>query len=165
MHKCLYLLCPTDCLESIINKTFQYENYFYSSLGNSLVFDIETLGCLKGLIEKHQIKEIHFVLSHDNQIVLDALGNRYFSKIMALNNVYAEIEKQNKRSKARAHSENRQFSIISHYLSKKVKVLQLELNNLLYDPVKVRGKIYHSYQNTFTDVCSGLVGLEKHHLN
>lgn len=43
MHKCLYLVCPTDCLEPIINNTFKQEHYFYTSLGNAFVADSETL--------------------------------------------------------------------------------------------------------------------------
>jgi len=165
MHKCLYLLCPTDCLETTINNTFKYENYFYTSLGNSFVSDIKTVKCIKELVQKHHIKEIYFVLAKDNKIVLDALGDQSFSKITGLNNFYTEIEKQHKRSKIVAQSWNRQFSMISYYLNKKIKTLQLELNNVSNEPIKISGKMYNKYQNAFTDIFSDLVCLEQFHLN
>lgn len=165
MHKRLYLLCPTDCLESIISNTFKYENYFYTSLGNSFAPDTETLKSIKQLIEKHHIKEIYFILSMDNQIVLDAFGDQNFSKIAGLSNFFIEIEKQNRRSEIVAQSWNRQFSIISYYLNKKIKMLQLELNNLSNGPIKIGGKMYNKYQDAFADIFSDLVCLEKYHLN
>ena len=161
MHKRLYLLCPTDCLEPIINNTFKYENYFYTSLGNSFASDIETLKGIKELVKNHSIKEIYFVLSKDNKIILDALGNQSFSGIKGLNNFYNEIRKQKKRSKVSAQIGNRQFSVLSYYLNKKVKELQLELNH----SIKISGKIYNRNKDMFTNTYANLICLEKHHLN
>lgn len=165
MHKCLYFLCPTDCLEFIINDTFKYDNYFYTSLGNSFVFDFETLIYLKKMVEKHHIEEIYFVLSMDNIIVLDALGDQCFSKIIGLKKFYNEIEKHNKRSKVITLSGNSQLSVISYYLNKKIKLLQLQLNNLSNKSIKIKGKIYNRDQDIFTNILPDLVCLEKYHLN
>jgi len=74
MCKCLYLICPTDYLESIINKNYPNNSIFYTSLGNSFLPDKETLKHLKELIVLHKITEIQFILSEDNPIVLDAFG-------------------------------------------------------------------------------------------
>ncbi len=164
MQKCLYLICPTDRLESIINNTFKCENYFYASLGNSFIFDSKTIEHIRQVIKKHNIRKIYFVLSKDNQIILDALGNQYFSNIKGLNNFYNEITKQKERSEIASKRSNRKFSLLSYYLNKKVKELQLQLNNLSNQPI-VSGKVYSRYQDAFTNIYSDLVCLDKYHLN
>ena len=80
MHKRFYFICPADCLEYRINKQFKYENYFYSSLGNSFVFDSKNIDNIKEMIIKHNIKEISFVLSSNNTIIENALGPQNFQK-------------------------------------------------------------------------------------
>lgn len=165
MQNNLFLLCPTDCLEPIINKRFGYKNYFYVSLGNSFVYNMETLKSIKELILKHHIQEIQFVLSKDNQIVLDALENKDFSNIGALNNFYREIGKEKEHSKKTFKSTNPQFTILSYYLNKKIKELKLQLTNLSNQPIKITGKIYNRDYKTFTNIYSDLICLKKYHLN
>ncbi len=92
MEKCLFFVCPTDYLESTISKSFHFENYFYSTLGNSIRFtDIELLE-IKKLIDRAQIDQIYFVLSLDNKIVQDALGGKNFSKIKGMRDYYRLIQ-------------------------------------------------------------------------
>ena len=165
MHKCLFLLCPTDGLESIIDCTFRCENYYYTSLANSLVLDSKTLDWIKDFLVKNSIKDIQFVLCKDNPVVSDALGNQYFSKLHNLDNLYDELDKHNKRSKILAQSGCCQFLVISYYLNKKIAKLQLELNQLLGFSVSVGGKVYNRHQNTFLDIYSELICLDKYHLN
>jgi len=165
MHKCFYLICPTDCLEFAINKTFKYENYFYTSLGNSFNYDHRTLGYLRTMIRKHNIKEIYFVLSMDNKIVLDALGTKEFSNIETLYNFYNDIKSVKKRPKMSFKKDNHQFTILSLYLNKKIKELELQLTNSFKYPIKIGGKIYHKNQDAFTNIYSDLVCLEKYQLN
>jgi len=165
MHKCLYLLCPTDGLETIIDTTFRHENYYYTSLANSLVFDYKTLHWIKEFLVKNNIKDIQFVLSKENQILSDALGHQFFSKLKGLDHLYNEIDKQYKRSKVLEQSGNCQFLIISYYLNKKIAKLQLKLNELLGYSINIRGKVYDRHQNTFVDIYSNLICLDKYHLN
>lgn len=165
MHKCFYLVCPTDCLEHTINMKFKYDNYFYGSLGNSFSCDCKTIDYIRNFIKKQNIKEIYFVLSIDNKIILDALGQQEFSNIEILNNFYYEIKKQKKISKASFHRGNSQLGILSYYLNKKIHELQLQLTNLLNDPIKIGGKIYYKNQNSFTNIYSDLVCLQKYNLN
>ncbi|EDM44512.1 hypothetical protein SCB49_13110 [unidentified eubacterium SCB49] len=162
MQNSLFLLCPTDYLEPIINDTFGYKNYFYESLGNSFVYDNETLNYIKQFIEIHNIQEIQFVLSKDNQIVLDALGNRDFSNIGALNNFYIEIEKQKECSNKINKNSNIQFTVLSYYLNKKIKELKLQLSN---KSIKIKGKIYNKDIGRFTNIYSDLICLETYHFN
>ena len=72
MNASLFFLCPTDCLESIVNKNYKGNNYFYTSPGNNSSFDLISLESIKALICRHDIKNIYFVLSEQNKIVIDA---------------------------------------------------------------------------------------------
>lgn len=165
MPKCLYLLCPTDCLETIINNTFSDDNYFYASLGNSFVADTKSVACIKRLVEKHKIEKIRFILSTDNKVVLDALGEQYFSRMRRLRGFYLEMEKQNKRSEVLTQNRDREFSVISYYLNQKVKRLQLDLNTLPNNPIHISGKIFNRNLDSFSPIYSDLVCLETFHLN
>jgi hypothetical protein len=168
MQKCFFLICPTDCLEQTINKSFTYVNYFYSSLGNSFVYDRETIGHLGEIIEKHQIKKIYFVLSIDNKIVEDALNNKSnhnFSNTRALNNFNIEITKQKEQSKIVSREGNLQFSLLSYFLNNKIKELEIQLSNVLNESVKIGGKIYDRELDAFTTIYADLICLEKYHLN
>ncbi len=161
MHKSFYLICPTDCLEHTINKKFKYENYFYTSLGNSFVYDRNTIEYISKIIKKHKIREICFVLSIDNKIVSDALNNNTFLNIGALNNFYTEIRQQKKHSEIAFKKENLQFTIISYYLNKRIKELEIQLINLSSQSIKIRGKIYNRNQDKFSTIYSELICIEK----
>ncbi len=164
MHKCLYLLCPTDCLESVINEKYKNENYFYTSLGNSFAYDNDTIKHIKDTVYKNNIRNIYFILSIDNQIILDALGRQDFSHIRRLSSFYDEINHQKKYVKMSWRKGNIQFSVLSYYLNKKIKELNAVLN-LSSNPIKIYGKIYNRHYDIFSNIYSGLIYLEKHHLN
>jgi hypothetical protein len=166
MHKCFYLICPTDCLEYAINNTFKYQNYFYASLGNSFNHDSKTIESIITILKKYNIEEICFVLSMDNKMVLDALGNKEFSNIGTLHNFYNEITIQKERSKISfQRNYNRRFAVLSFYLNKKIKELELQITNVLNRPIKIGGKIYSKDENTFTNIYSDLLCIEKYNLN
>lgn len=165
MQKCLYLLCPTDCLETVINNTFKQENYFYTSLGNSFNADSTTLRRIKCVIQKHSIRKICLVLANDNKIISDALSHQDFSDIKGLHRFYAELSKQQEKTILLSSKNNSQFNIISHYLNKKIEVIALKLCNELGYTINITGKIYDRYQNKFKPICSNLVYLEKSQLN
>ncbi|WP_299549692.1 hypothetical protein [Seonamhaeicola sp.] len=117
------------------------------------------------MVKTHNIRDIYFVLSTDNQIIVDALGNQDFSGIGKLNYFYNNITKHKKQSEILSHKGNPKFSVLSHYLNIKIKELQLELNNLLEHPVKIQGKIYDRQNDLFRAIYSNLICLEKYHLN
>jgi len=143
----MYLICPTDCLESTINQTFKDKNYFYTSLVNSFNYDDRTLEYISSTIIKHNIKEICFVLSIDNNIVIDALERNYFLNIEVLRDFYNEITIQKEHSKTIFKKSNLQFAILSYYLNKKIKELKLPITSLLNHPIKIVGKIYSKDKN------------------
>ena len=51
---------------------FKKTNCFYTSLGNSVIFDSNTIYDIKYLIKKNNIKEVSFILSDDIIIILNA---------------------------------------------------------------------------------------------
>ena len=165
MQKRLFLLCPTDTLESTINKISSGDNYFYTSLGNSFDVDSETLQHIKELVDKQEICKIYFVLSNDNKIILDALGGQFFSHISGLKKCYKEVKKQQRNAEIIEKSEGSQFSILSYYLNRKRKELQFQLDHLCAHDVAVSAKIYNKQENSFRDIYADLICLERHSLN
>ena len=157
MKKCLYYICPTDSIESIIEQTFHQENYFYSSLGNSINFTDNELKETKKLIYLKKIREIVFVLSEDNKIVLDALGNQNFSDIRGLNSFYNQVVGKKKHLEMTWKTLNPQFLILSYFLNQKIKKLENGLNDLIIDPLTITGKIYNKQENVFKDIYSDLI--------
>lgn len=165
MDKCFYLICPTDCLEHTINNKFKYDNYFYTSLGNSFVYDTNTISYITEVIRKHKIRDICFVLSLENKIVTNVLKDNDFLNFGTLSNFSKEIRKQKKHSDILFKKYDTQFTILSYYLNKKINDLELQLNYLSNLNVIIRGKIYDRSQDSFTIIYPDIVCLEKFHLN
>ena len=84
MNTSLFLVCPTDCLETVINREYAGVNYFYTSLGNTSPNDLKTLETINDLIKRHNITKIYFVLSEDNKVILNSVKAQSFSKIRGL---------------------------------------------------------------------------------
>ena len=160
MTRQLYFICPTDGMEPTIDGAFGNLNYFYTSLGNSVVFDKDTMFHIKSLLLNHGIKEIFFVLSDGNPIIKDALGNRHFSGIQGLDLFYAEISRQKQYSEVLCNEYNRQSLVLSYYLNKKIKELMSELNGLNVGKIHVKGKIYKKQENIFNEIYPDLVCTE-----
>lgn len=165
MKKLLYFTCPTDCLETIINDTFQDENYYCSSLGNSISFKNNTLEETKKLIREKKIREIAFVLSYNNRIVLDALSRQDFSDISGLNGFYKQVIKQKKQAVLYWQGGNLQFLLLSYYLNKKIKELRGGLSDSLAEQLVISGKIYNKQQQIFKDIYSALICLDHKNFN
>ena len=51
MNTSLFLVCPTDYLETVINREYEGVNYFYTSLGNTSPNDLNTMETIKDLIK------------------------------------------------------------------------------------------------------------------
>ena len=84
MNTSLFLVCPTDYLETVINREYAGVNYFYTSLGNTSPNDLKTMETIKDLIKRHNITKIYFVLSEDNTVILNSVEAQSFSKIRGL---------------------------------------------------------------------------------
>lgn len=165
MQKNLYFICPTDCIEPIINKAFNQENYFYTSLGNSFHHDNDILKTIKSVVQKHQIQNIYFILSSDNKIINDALNEQCFSDIDGLAQFYTYISKQQQQSAIISKNKNLQFVMLSYFLNKKIEELQYKLSSTTNIAVNINAKIYDKKNGSFTPIYSNLVCLEKFQLN
>ena len=157
MRKHLYFICPTDHLEPIVNNTFKQENYYLTSLGNSITFDTDMILQVSELLQTNDIRDISFVLSHNNCIVLDALEKQDFSRITGLSDFYNQIARRRDHSEGLWRVNNLQFLILSHHLNDKIKELRLGLKCVSIDPVKINGKIYIRDEKVFKDVYPDLI--------
>lgn len=149
--KHLFFICPTDCLETIINETFQSDNYFLTSLGNTMTFEQGLLDQVIALIETKDINEISFILSDDNRIIQDAFRNREFSKINGLSELYHKIANQRLHSRLLCHTDTFNHLILSNHLNKKIQELRPKLSNWLADRIILNTKIYEPQNRLFKD--------------
>ncbi|MEM6966831.1 MAG: hypothetical protein AAF573_18850, partial [Bacteroidota bacterium] len=117
----LYFICPTDNLETIIENKFSQENYFYSSLGNSVTFRGEELRQTKKLIQTKNINEVSFVLSYENCMVVDALNNQNFANVRGLNSFFHQIISKKESVEISWKTTNSRFLILSYFLHEKIK--------------------------------------------
>lgn len=162
----LFFVCPADGLEPIINKKFTGVNYYYKSLGNSVVFNCNTVWQIKQLIRNNNIKEIFFVLSSENAILLDALGDQEYENITKLADFYKEFKVYHKYSKVLWYIHKNLHSVLSSHLSNRVKELEQILNKTLYDDIKIGGKIFNNTDKYFHNVrCENIIWQENFHLN
>lgn len=166
MQNRLFFICPTDGLESTINRRFMGGNYYYTSLGNSVVFDHNTVWQIKRLIRKHNIKEIFFVLSSSNCILLDALGDQEHEDITRLAKFYKDFTTFNKYSMVLSLIHKNLFSVLSLHLSRRVKDLEKALNQRQTCEIKIGGKIFNNVDKSFQNVrCTNLIWKEHFYLN
>lgn len=165
MNTTLFLLCPSDCLESIISKAYKGKNYFYTSLGNTLTYDSITIESIKGLVFKHNIKTIYFVLSEQNKIVEDALGGEFFSKIRGLQNFTKIIKDHKKQSELFWKTSDPVFSTLSYYLNQKIIQLQQNLSCELNQSIDIKGKVYLESESSFVNIYPNLICLTTYNLN
>ncbi|CAL2060914.1 conserved hypothetical protein [Tenacibaculum sp. 190524A05c] len=152
MQKSLYFVCPTDAMECIINHSSNSENYFYTSLGNAIQLNDKVIDSLKDLIVNKSISEVLIVISNDNRIIQDAIGNKEFSQIKGLNEIYESIEIQRNFKNVFWQSSYCQDSLLNGYLRSKIKEIQEILDKSGLNPIKVSGKIYDKGESVFTDV-------------
>ena len=165
MRKHLYFICPTDHLETAISNVFQQENYYLTSLGNSVTFNPEFVEEINLLIETNNISEITFALSDDNRIIMDALKIQDSNNVRDLKNFYDIIIEEKKRQEVLWQTFDVRIPIISYYLNLKITELKFQLNNWFTDMIKVNAKIYNRQKNTFNEINADLLHLEYFSLN
>jgi len=165
MKKCLYFICPTDYLESIIEGRFQQKKYFYSSLGNSVTFGEHELRQIMKLIKTKNIREISFILADDNRIVLDALGNKDFSYITGLNNFYDQVIMQRAYLEMSWKIRNPQFFMLSYFLNNKIEELRKGLSDSMIDHITINAKIYRKKDDKFDELYTVLICQKDFSLN
>ena len=165
MDKTLFLVCPSDCLETRINLQYNTVNYFYTSLGNSFNIDQVSLKNIQGLIKKHSIKNIYFVLSSDNRFISDAFEGQSIFKDRRLASFYEEIYEHKYLSKKTWTTDNNERLIISHFLHKNIEQLDLKLDPITTSPLTIKGLIFDTFTNSFLPIYSKLTMINKYQLN
>lgn len=156
MGAVLYLVCPTDSLEPILDHYSDQAAYYYGSLGNAYSFDAIVLEELKHLITTKHITEISFVLSADNAIVLNTSEQVLVSSSNSWQHLYGQIAAQKTQvQKVWQHSEN-SFLLLSYYLQSKIKELNNQIKHWAIKLPAINGKIYckptHSLKTIYTDL-------------
>ena len=142
MHKHLYFVCPSDNLEGLIDKKFPQENYFLSSLGNSISFSKDIMQEVNALIELKGIDKITFILSDDNKLIFDGLRNQKFDNINVLKKLYNNISDYKKLTSKVYTEGNLQILVTSNLLNEKIKEIKLSLYDWLSSKVNIDAKIF-----------------------
>ena len=157
MQTCLYMICPTDYLEVIVDNRFSGHKHFYSSLGNTFSMDDRTLGYISGLIKNKDINEIFIMLSEENRIVHDALKNQRYMGIRGLDESYHEFLEHNKHAVRSWKAGDYHNLILSYHLNEKVIELSESLDGLLSKQPIIRGKLFSKVKNEFINIHSNLI--------
>ncbi len=165
MKKHLFFICPTDHLEGIINRRFKQENYFLTSLGNSLQLEYDSVNEIQELILRRNITEISFVLAHDNRFVLDALHHAELARVSGMGNFYHSMSKLHRKTKIVWQPGNFRTLTLSHLLVDQIKALKSRLKYQLNDRIQMDAKIYDRSKNQFNDAAPELYHLERFCLN
>lgn len=165
MQKNLYFLCPSENLEAVIEKSFPQENYFLSSLGNSISFSDDFILDINSLIESKGIGKITFILSNNNRFILDAMKNQEFKYIKELKEYYKTIEKRKVLTIKSYKNKNFTSLITSHILKTKINELNSNLFDWIRNKISIEGKIYHPTKNIFFDVRINIIEPESLFLN
>lgn len=157
MRNCLYMICPSDYLESVIHSRFEGHKYFYTSLGNTLALNNNTLGQIAVLIEANNIKEIALVLSENNSIILDALSIRKNIRIKGLSDTYKQLNEYEKQTLKTWELRDQQIMILSYHLNNKIKELRSGLHFFLPKVPEIKGKLFFKSSSSFKEIHSELV--------
>ena len=165
MQKNLYFLCPSENLEAVIEKSFPQENYFLSSLGNSISFSDDFILDINSLIESKGIGKITFILSNYYRFILDAMKNQEFKYIKELKEYYKTIEKRKVLTIKSYKNKNFTSLITSHILKTKINELNSNLFDWIRNKISIEGKIYHPTKNIFFDVRINIIEPESLFLN
>lgn len=146
----LFFVCPTDNLELVINRAFKEDNYYFTSLGNSLEFCQQEVEEINALIETKGIREVTFTLSTNNTIFKNAVENDHV-QFNRLKKFYGEISILKQQSMRIWKPDHIQVPIVAHYLNHLIQEIKPILSDWLSDQVKVNAKIYNPTQNSFND--------------
>lgn len=165
IRKHLYFVCPTDSLETVISSCSKEENFYLSSLGNSIAFTEDMIAEINALVETNTISEITFVLSADNRIVKEALEGYKATWLSGLGDFHLEITAQQKKAPFTRQSEYLTAATLSNYLSARAKELEAKLSSYLTERTVINVRIYGRYRNAFCAFSGDLFRQESCRLN
>ncbi len=159
------MICPSDYLEPVIDKKLKGDKYFYTSLGNTVTIDKNTVEQIVAIVENNEVNEITFVLSEDNGFVSDALNNQSFGEIRGLTEAYGQLLEYKKQVLNSWLLSNQRTIILSYFLNEKIKVLKSRLQYYLPNPPEINGKLFSKSSNSFKMIHSELVCINSYILN
>jgi len=73
---CLFLICPTDHIEDVLDQTCSHKAYFYTALGANFNWDLVTQQCLIELIENQKIDQLIFVTKNTNHFYKETVESK-----------------------------------------------------------------------------------------
>ena len=164
MFNKLYFICPTDNIESIINSKLNDNNFYITSLANSITLNYNFIRELYLIIESKKIREITFVLSDDNRLINDILENKDNKNIRSLDHLNLEIYSHKNFFKKELTISEIRLDIISYLLNQKKNELK-NITDSLGLKLDINAKVYNKEVNEFTKVKSKLINMEFFNLN
>jgi hypothetical protein len=165
MRKHLFFVCPTDSLEAIIEQSFEQENYFFTSLANSIRFDESVCQAINRLLEAKSITDISFVLSADNYLILDALSYCDYRQLKGLACFYSDIQFQKIQCNKFWKRKNLLISVLSYFLFSKMNQLYPKINRTEAGKLRIDCQIYYKSQGIFKEAYPSLFRGKIPHLN
>ena len=158
----LFLICPTDFLETTINKSFKGKNYFYTSLGNSIQLnDKVTVGQIKEFISTKKITRIIFILKENNSILHQMNKG---SNVMSIQHLEKEIIKSKSEIRKYQDTSIQKKLCISNFLNRKVISLEVELKRD-FPNITINAMLYYEFQQKFNPVTPSLISVANFTLN
>ena len=165
MFNKLYFICPTDNIESIINSKLNDNNFYITSLANSITFNYDFIKELHSIIESKKISEITFVLSDDHKLINDAIENKEYNKnIRSLDYLNLKISSQKNFFKKESTKSEIRLGLISHLLNQKKHELK-NITDSFGQELDINTLVYNKEVNEFTKVKSKLLNLDFFNLN
>ena len=150
MKSHLYFVCPTDHLEPVIDVESEQRNFFYSSLGNTLVFNQDFASELGKLLLNRSIDSITFVLSNNNRIFLDAFYRQDYPEIKGMKSFYEDITHQKEQFRTMdIQVLDSELHILKRYLNLKVERLHDCLIDLGFDHLTIDASIFDASTRRF----------------
>lgn len=142
-RNCLFLVCPTDNIENVLNKIDCGKTFFYTSLGASFSWDTPTQRNIINVIKNQNIDRLIFVTKSDNQFYKDT-DYSFCGAALAINQALARLEKKLPNYLLQdSHPLLRIMLIASRHLLKQRK--QIIETSLLGNMIKQQGIVTKSY--------------------
>ncbi len=91
-ENCLFLICPTDHMEHVLNQTHGKKAYFYTALGANFCWDLVTQESIIKLIESRNISQIIFITKYTNQFYQEMVTSKGHS-LFRISQTLRKIEK------------------------------------------------------------------------
>lgn len=153
MQRQLFFICPSDCLEPKINTSYTQENYFYTSLGNAVDFDSNTVLELKQLMLAKNIRRVFFMLSDDNRFIFDSTTRKTSSSIEVVQSLCAVSALENKLVQLFWKKCDTKKVILTNLMNTKIEAFKLALG-FSSEELDVKGIIYEKAKNNFNEIQS-----------